>query len=75
MTPNKAVEIGPAVKNEGKDKWSTPDQNKLAEKIGEVTQNKLKGMENALPIRIVQSGDSLGAIVGGIKKSGAIEGG
>jgi len=41
-------------------------QNNLANAISGATQSKLKEVQNALPIRIVKPGDSLGAIVKGL---------
>ncbi|MFH0833787.1 MAG: hypothetical protein V2A63_00140 [Patescibacteria group bacterium] len=83
--PKKIAEIGPDIKNakqneggggprsRGKEQdreWSSDLQNDLARKIKGKTKEELEKTKDALPVRVVQRGDTLDALTRGLLPKG-----
>jgi hypothetical protein len=70
MASKPEIRVAENVSNAAEKHWEKSAQNKLAEEIGSATKTKLEDLKDKIPVRVAEKGDTIGAIILGMKKGG-----
>lgn len=70
MASKPEIRVAEGISNQAENRWEKSAQNKLAAEIGDATKGKLEDLKDKIPVRVAEKGDTIGAIILGMKKSG-----